>query len=224
MPRIRSQFLWHLVRAELAYNALTLVALLLVLTFTYFLFGNLARNNLYNDPTIPHVLTISIMYLLYLNRFMEKRARLFQIAAVSAQEIAVARLLAPSIYWLGAIVLYGSTQFAAGETLYGWWPVLTLSSLILMANAAFCLSFDMWSAGQDEAAKALFISLLWMGVMAFALLYINSFMYDLLQQRQTGLARFVYTTPAGVAVQHAVALGLSYISYAYYINRNSYVN
>lgn len=226
MKTLVSAHIWRLVKAEIIYNLFVHALLFLTLTFMFYVFGGLARDGIYQDPSLPHLLAVAIMYLLFTSRFVEKRARYTQTLPVSQRELGLARIFAQGFYCVGALLIYGISLMAAfPENLLpeGLWRLLALAALLLLGNAAFCLSFDIWAASSMPTfIKALLIALIWIVILRLGTLYLEVPFAEAMHKGDAACAVFIYKTPWGVMSQYLLAMALSVISYKFYIHRQSF--
>jgi hypothetical protein len=214
-------------RAEFSYNLFLHAMLFLTLTFTFYLFGSLVRNGVYKDPSIPHLIAVAIMYLLFTTRFTEKRMRFVHIIPVTQRELGLARFYSQGFYWLGAMIIYiGSViaTFPLEVLTEGLWRILALNALLIMGNAAFCLSFDLWAtSGMPPFIKGLVISIIWIIIIRVGAVYLVGSLADLQSKGDIVIIMFLYKTPIGVFVQHAFAILLSILSFKMYVSRQTFL-
>ena len=224
MNKLWSAAIWRLVRAEMSYNLFVHAILFLTLTFSFHAFASLEARGV-NNPALQGILAVAIMYLLYTTRFAEKRTRFIQILPISQSESALVRLYSQALYWIGALLIYAVSLLAyfpkdmLGEVL---WRLFALNALLLTANAAFCLSFDLWeTASMPMFIKALFIGLLWMLAFGMSALHVEGSFVAIMPKANTAVMLFLYKTPIGMLLQHLVAVGLSIMSYQFFLRREA---
>ncbi|MBN1479352.1 hypothetical protein EH223_16155 [candidate division KSB1 bacterium] len=219
--------IWRLVKAEIFYNLFVHALLFLTLTFMFYLFGGLVRDGIYQDPSLPHLLAVAIMYLLFTTRFLEKRTRYIQTLPVTQRELGLARIYAQGFYCVGALLIYGISlmaSFPADLLTEGLWRFLALAALLLLGNAAFCLSFDMWAASSlPTFIKALLLALIWILILRLGTLYLEIPFAEGMSRGDVTTAIFIYKTPWGVMLQYLFAIVLSVMSYKLYIHRQSFL-
>ena len=227
MKTLFNRNIWRLVRAEFSYNLFMHVMLFLTLTFTFYLFGSLARNDVYTDPSIPHLIAVAIMYLLFTMRFTEKRVRFEHIIPVTLRELGLARFYSQGFYWFGAMIIYVGSVIATfpSEVLTeGLWRILALNALLIMGNAAFCLSFDLWAtSSMPPFVKGLLISIIWIIIIRIGAVYLQGSLADLQPKGDIALITLLYKSPIGVFVQHAFAVFLSILSFKMYVSRQTFL-
>jgi len=227
------KILWNvnirrLVKAEITYNLFSHAILFLTLTLSFYLFGRLASNNLYKDPSLPHILAVAIMYLLFTTRFTEKRMRLFQILPLRQDERALALLYAQVLYWLGAMIIYTISILAYFPDSFlsdGIWRLFALNALLIASNAAFCLSFDLWAGSRlPNFVKAMLLVFVWIIILKMSAVYFEGATADFMPKADIALILFLYKTPIGVLLQHIVALLFSFASLKLYLQRQTFLN
>ena len=224
MNKLWSATIWRLVRAEMSYNLFMHAILFITLTFSFYLFGGLAARGV-RDPSLPHLLAVAIMYFLYTTPFAEKRTRFMQIMPISQRDSALARLYSQALYWIGALVIYTVSLLAyfpqdmLGDVL---WRLLALNAFLLTANAAFCLSFDLWAVPfASPFFKPFLVSLMWMLVLTMGSLSYEGYSTYLLPGADRLFLSFLYKSPLGILLQHLTAVGLSILSYKFHMRRQT---
>lgn len=229
MKTFWSKNIWRLVKAEIRYNRFMHAMLFFTLFFSYNLFSNMMRHEFYTGAALPHVLTIAMLYLLFTNRFTEKRVRFFLPLPVTEKEQALAMLYSQMFYGLGALLLYGISMwmtFPQNLWTEGLYRILALNALLFTANAAYCISLDVWGDSQmPMLAKTLVLGILWMFVLKLTITFFDGTINDLLSPGADLCAiHFLYKTPYGVVIQHGIALAFVMLSLKMYQRRQTFLN
>lgn len=229
MKMLWSDTIRRLVKAEIRYNRFLHVMLFLTLIFSYNLFANMTRAELDMGAALPHVLTIAIMYLLFTNQFTEKRIRFIAGLPVSQRERGLAKLYSQLLYWFGALLLYSLAMWMSFPNDFwreGVYRILALNALLITANAAFCISIDVWTDSHMSVfTKGLLLGLVWLVVLKLAITFFDGTITDLVSPGTDLQAiYFFYKTPIGVFLQHVVAILFFIWSVKLYTNRRTFFN
>jgi hypothetical protein len=229
MKMLWSDTVWRLVKAEIRYNRFLHIMLFLTLILSYNLFANMARAELDLGAALPHVLTIAIMYLLFTNQFTEKRIRFIAGLPVSQRERGLAKLYSQILYWLGALLLYSlamGMSFPDDFWREGVYRILALNALLITANAAFCISIDLWTDSQMPTfAKTLLLGVLWVFVLKLGITFFDGDINELLSPgADLHAIFFFYKTPFGVLIQHGIAVAFTILSLKIYQDRQSFTS
>ncbi len=229
MKTFWTENIWRLVKADIRYNRFMHAMLFLTLIFSYNMFSNLARADFYRGAALPHTLTIAILYLLFTNQLTEKRARLIAGLPISERERGLAKQYSQMLYGLGALLLYGISMwmtFPENFWTEGLYRILALNALLFTANAAYCISLDVWGDSQmPMLAKTLVLGILWMFVLKLTITFFDGTISDLLSPGADVRAiHFFYKTPYGVVIQHGIALVFVMLSLKMYQRRQTFLN
>jgi hypothetical protein len=209
-----------LLKAEFSYNSFVLLLLILFLTTILFAVAKLAGEHLRVDPS-----AFWLLVLLFIDRIKEKRTRFLHVLPLSEKILARARLAYQSLFWLAAIVIYviSFILYSPGgfqqETL---WQVLTLSGILITANAAIAISIDVWTGFPGGApGKKLLVIMMWLFIIIITGLLLYGHREDFSSPISLSGG---YRAPIGAIFLHVIGIILSVWSYVLFRQRKSFLN
>lgn len=221
--------MWRLLKAEFNYNRFQMVILYAMITLTFFTAANLERNGILVDPSsLIHLIAIGLLSTLFTTRFIEKRTRYHNLLPLAIHKHGIARFFFQLLFWLGVMVIYLISQLrfdfdTINENIM--WRLLALNNILLSANAAYLISYDLWPdlPGKSRFGKSVIIIFLWLYVLATGLFYMEKYSFHFFKSTVPGMIQMVYFTPAGVALLFVMSLVLSYWSFVIFQRRQQYL-
>jgi hypothetical protein len=220
--------MWSLLKAELSYDKHLLITLILFVALTFWGEASLVRSGISVDPSIPYTIAACLMFLVFSSRSTEKRTRYHHLLPVDIHKLGMVRLFFQSVYLISVLALFWFYQLYAVPSGFHHLPIwrfLFLSSLLIITNAAFSLSFDIWLGIQhkDRFLKIIIFMFLWLSVLSVGVFHVESWIYDMLNRPFPAFIRMIYYKPIGVIGLHVLGLGLSYLSVVIFVRRKSYL-
>lgn len=220
--------MWKLVKNEWSYNLLMLVLALLMLSIVFPMMLKLERTGYFIDTAFTNGTTVILLYLLFPDRFSEKRIRFMAGLPVSDRQVALVRLASQFPYWLGSLSLYALNLYlylpaSVPDTVV--YSVSSLSAALFMANAAICIMIDlMTDQMKRKSCLNIGISILliltvagWIALQTYTKMHLHS------HEGCRSILIALFYTPTGIFIQHGLALVFYFASYRIYRNRNGFL-
>lgn len=211
--------MWQLVKTELNYNRSVLLALFIFLSLVYMSFMYIESRRIQFDFSIVIFITAGLMYILFSHRFLEKRIRMFRMLPVASGSAAFARLCVQGLYYIGALLLFVLIYLSVSPVVpvdLGVSRVLFLSAVIIIANAVYAISFDLF-ADRTGFGRTVVIIALWLLVFTLIILYQES-------ASAWGMPKRLDFTPAGIIMMHLLGIGLTTLSISIFKKRETYLS
>jgi hypothetical protein len=217
-----------MLKAELRYSILALLAALAVHFFLYTLYwlNGWERTDLPGGLAVIMVLTFIIYGAIYITYVKEKRDRLFSLLPVPAILIGFFRLLPAVVFWLGSVVLFRLATWGVIPRAERAIDLRLLSTTGFMFIVVACLVIY-----HDLSANTRFLrgssrfwpSIVWLVyiVLAYLLFTLSLETHGFLSSLGA-LQRFLFYSPAGCLLLLGLGSGLIGLSAWVFSRRKSY--
>jgi hypothetical protein len=211
--------MWQLVKAESEYNRNVLLTLFFFLSLVYMSSAYVESRHLKFNFSIVIFFAAGLMYILFSHRFLEKRIRMFRMLPVASRSAAFARLCVQGLYYLGALLIFVAVYLSVSPVVpvdLGVWRMLFLSAVVIITNALYAISVDLFS-DKSGFARTVAIIALWLMLFTLIILYEES-------TNVWRMSRTIYFSPAGIIALHLIGIGLSILSIAIFKGRRTYIS
>ena len=214
--------MWQLLKSEISYNRSVLFTTYLFMTLIFLVSSGIEMNGAQVSRSLPHLLVVGIFYIMFTNRYLEKRTRFHQLLPISIVRHGRIRLLYQMLFLIGALVLYSMSHVIySPDTIDSRviWRLFSLNSMLILGNAAYTISFDWWVNGSSQSKLLKLISTLTLWLLIFS---IGLFYIEVNLMSHNAIIHMLYFNPIGIVSIHLFDIVLSYLSVRIFMRRRTY--